>query len=128
MNDLKKLAARLHEVTSHLAEYGWPEEIREIADALDAYADAQGSAEPVAWHVRSGPDRPWYYSPTAEKPYGGKLWTEYQPLYTIPPLPSVSREALTKALHDNHSPDVSFADITEAALRALGITITENDK
>ena len=37
----------------------------------------------------------------------------------------VRREALCRALNDNHSPDVSFADITEAALKALGIEVID---
>lgn len=37
----------------------------------------------------------------------------------------VSREALCRALNDKYSPDVSFADITETALRALGIEVTD---
>lgn len=47
------------------------------------------------------------------------------PAPAAPTQPKVSREALVKALNDNHSPDVSFADMAEAALRALGIDITE---
>lgn len=59
-----------------------------------------------------------YVIPAINDRYAGWLARAAQPV-------RVSREALCRALNDNHSPDVSFADITEAALKALGIEVID---
>lgn len=92
--------------------------LKGIADRLDALA----SAEPVLW--RAGACTFDNKSEALEFLTTSMLGYQIEPLYALPKPPSVSRDALRKALDENYSPDVTPEDIAEMAMVSLGIEVS----
>lgn len=127
MTDIKKLANMIrHNMTDSNV-------LSSVADALDAYADAQ---KPVAWRTKK---REWdngglkrYYVCSESCGDGKSPFREGagEPLYAAPPLPSVSRESWDEAFY-LVGPDARvdgsrcyYKSTCENVMRALGINVT----